>query len=55
LKNEELKLIALGGILPSNSIETLKYCDDTAVMSTIMTSSNVEETIKKYYELEKSV
>jgi thiamine-phosphate pyrophosphorylase len=55
LKNEELKLIALGGILPSNSIETLKYCDDIAVMSTIMTSSNVEETIKKYYELEKSV
>lgn len=48
IQNSNLKLVALGGILPNNSKDTLKYCDDIAVMSTIMKSDNVENTINEY-------
>ena len=47
-KGSGLKLVALGGILPSNVRETLKYCDDIAVMSTIMKSDNICKTINEY-------
>ncbi|MGO0862187.1 thiamine phosphate synthase, partial [Clostridioides difficile] len=46
----DIKVVALGGILPSNVKETLKYCDDFAIMSTIMKSKNIEETISNYNE-----
>lgn len=49
-KITDIKIVALGGILPSNVKETLKYCDDFAVMSTIMKSKNIEETISNYNE-----
>ncbi|CEH35082.1 thiamine phosphate synthase [Romboutsia lituseburensis] len=44
------KIVALGGITPDNSLNTLKYCDDIAIMSQIMKSANVEKTIKEYFE-----
>ncbi|EQK44530.1 thiamine monophosphate synthase/TENI family protein [[Clostridium] bifermentans ATCC 638] len=44
----DIKLIALGGILPNNAKETLNYCDDIAVMSSIMESDNVKDTIKSF-------
>lgn len=46
LNGSDIKLIALGGILPNNSKETLNYCDDIAVMSSVMESENVKDTIK---------
>lgn len=47
-KLTSLKVVALGGILPSNVDEVLKYCDDFAVMSTVMMSSNVGKTVGEY-------
>lgn len=47
-KLTSLKVVALGGILPSNVGEVLKYCDDFAVMSTVMMSSNVGKTVGEY-------
>lgn len=44
----DIKLIALGGILPNNAKATLNYCDDIAVMSSIMESENVKDTIKSF-------
>lgn len=49
-KTTSSNIIALGGITPYNSLNTLKYCDDIAIMSQIMKSTNVEETIKKYFK-----
>lgn len=46
----DIKIVALGGILPSNVKETLKYCDDFAVMSTIMKSKDIKKTILNYNE-----
>lgn len=43
-------IVALGGITPDNSLNTLKYCDDIAIMSQIMKSDNVEKTIKEYFK-----
>lgn len=48
LNGYDIKLIALGGILPNNVKETLNYCDDIAVMSSIMESDNVKDTIKSF-------
>ena len=48
--SEDEKIIALGGILPSNVKETLKYCDDFAIMSTIMRSKDIKKTISNYNE-----
>lgn len=47
-KLTSLKVVALGGILPQNVDEVLKYCDDFAVMSTVMMSSNVRKTVGEY-------
>lgn len=49
-KISSLKIVALGGIKPDNSLNTLKYCDDIAIMSQIMKSANVEKTIKEYFK-----
>ncbi len=49
-KITDIKIVALGGILPSNVKETLKYCDDFAVMSTIMKSKDIKKTILNYNE-----
>ncbi|NMS91564.1 thiamine phosphate synthase [Clostridioides difficile] len=49
-KITDIKIVALGGILPSNVKETLKYCDDFAIMSTIMKSKNIKKTISNYNE-----
>ncbi|HBG0218637.1 TPA: thiamine phosphate synthase, partial [Clostridioides difficile] len=49
-KITDIKIIALGGILPSNVKETLKYCDDFAIMSTIMRSKDIKKTISNYNE-----
>ncbi|MGL4796619.1 MAG: thiamine phosphate synthase [Paraclostridium sp.] len=48
LKGTNIKLVALGGIIPDNYDQTIKHCDDVAVMSTIMKSINVKNTIDKY-------
>lgn len=48
LAESNIKLVALGGILPSNVLEVLNYCDDIAIMSPIMTSLNVKSTIENY-------
>jgi thiamine-phosphate pyrophosphorylase len=48
LNGYNIKLIGLGGILPGNVQETLKYCDDIAVMSSIMKSDNVRNTIMSF-------
>ena len=37
----DIKIVALGGILPQNIGEILAYCDDFAVMSTLNKSSDV--------------
>lgn len=42
------KIVALGGILPKNVGEVIKYCDDFAVMSTLFKSNNVKNTIEDY-------
>lgn len=49
-KITDIKIVALGGILPSNVKETLKYCDDFAIMSTIMKSKDIKKTISDYNE-----
>lgn len=48
LTNSNINLIALGGITPSNVKYIVDYCDDIAVMSTIMSSKNIEKTISEY-------
>jgi thiamine-phosphate diphosphorylase len=47
-KLTDIKIVALGGILPSNVSEVLRYSDDFAVMSTIMESENIRKTISDY-------
>lgn len=44
----EVKIVALGGILPQNVDEIVEYCDDYAVMSTLFKSSDVKNTIEDY-------
>ena len=44
----DIKIVALGGILPQNVGEISGYCDDFAVMSTLFKSSDVKETIEDY-------
>ena len=46
-KLTKVKVVALGGIDSSNAAETLKYCDDIAVMSLIMKSENVKKTVEE--------
>ena len=43
----KVKVVALGGIDSSNAAETLKYCDDIAVMSLIMKSNDVKNTVEE--------
>lgn len=43
----KVKVVALGGIDSSNVAETLKYCDDIAVMSLIMKSNDVKMTMEE--------
>ena len=43
----KVKVVALGGIDSSNVAETLKYCDDIAVMSLIMKSNDVKRTVEE--------
>lgn len=47
-KITDLKIVALGGILPENVREVTRYCDDFAVMSTIMKSKEVFNIINSY-------
>ena len=46
-KLTKVKVVALGGIDSSNAKETLKYCDDIAVMSLIMKSKDVKKTVEE--------
>lgn len=46
-KLTKVKVVALGGIDSSNAKETLKYCDDIAVMSLIMKSIDVKKTVEE--------
>ncbi len=46
-KLTKVKVVALGGIDSSNAEETLKYCDDIAVMSLIMKSRDVKKTVEE--------
>ena len=46
-KLTKVKVVALGGIDSSNVAETLKYCDDIAVMSLIMKSKDVKNTVEE--------
>ena len=46
-KLTKVKVVALGGIDSSNAAETLKYCDDIAVMSLIMKSKDVKNTVEE--------
>lgn len=46
-KLTKVKIVALGGIDSSNAKETLKYCDDIAVMSLIMKSNDVKMTMEE--------
>ncbi len=46
-KLTKVKIVALGGIDSSNAAETLKYCDDIAVMSLIMKSIDVKKTVEE--------
>ncbi|MPM75008.1 Thiamine-phosphate synthase [bioreactor metagenome] len=47
-KITNIKIVALGGILPTNIEEVLKYADDFAIMSVLFTCENVELKIKEY-------
>ena len=44
----QVKIVALGGILPQNVGEIFGYCDDFAVMSTLFKSSDVKESIEEF-------
>lgn len=44
----KIKIVALGGVLPENFKDTMNYCDDIAIMSTIMESKNIKLTINDY-------
>ena len=43
-----IRIVALGGILPQNIGKIAEFCDDFAVMSTLFKSSYVKETIEDY-------
>lgn len=47
-KITKVKIVALGGILPSNVRDVLSCADDFAIMSTLFTCENVKEKIKEY-------
>ncbi len=47
-KITNIKIVALGGILPCNVKEVLNYADDFAVMSTLFTCENIELKIQEY-------
>ncbi|MCC3863567.1 thiamine phosphate synthase [Terrisporobacter petrolearius] len=47
-KITNIKIVALGGILPKNVKEVSKYADDFAIMSTLFTCENVKLKIKEY-------
>ncbi len=47
-KITNVSIVALGGILPSNAREVLKYADDFAIMSTLFTCENVKLKIQEY-------
>jgi len=47
-KITDLKIVALGGILPTNVGEVMEYSDDFAVMSTVMKSKNVQKVVQEY-------
>ena len=47
-KITNIKIVALGGILPENVKEVSKYADDFAIMSTLFTCENVKLKIKEY-------
>lgn len=49
-KFTNIKIVALGGILPENASEVSKFCDDIAVMSTLFNSDNTIKTIKSYMD-----
>ncbi len=44
------KIVALGGITPNNVQQTLRYCDDVAVMSQIMKSEDTRKVVNMYLE-----
>ena len=44
----DIKIVALGGILPQNIGKIFGYCDDFAVMSTLFKSPDVKKTIEDY-------
>jgi len=47
-KITNIKIVALGGILPENVKEVSKYADDFAIMSTLFTCEDVKLKIKEY-------
>lgn len=47
-KVTDIKIVALGGILPENIGEVRYFCDDFAVMSTLFKSNDVKNTIEQY-------
>ena len=49
-KMTNIKIVALGGITPNNTHQTLRYCDDVAVMSQIMKSQNVSKIVNMYLD-----
>ncbi|HSQ87885.1 thiamine phosphate synthase, partial [Romboutsia sp.] len=49
-KITNIKIVALGGIIPNNTHQTLSYCDDVAVMSQIMKSQNVSKIVNMYLD-----
>ena len=44
----KIKIVALGGILPQNVGEVINYCDDFAVMSTLLKNNDVNKIIEAY-------
>lgn len=47
-KFTDIKIVALGGILPENISTVREFCDDFAVMSTIFKSKDVKLVIEQY-------
>ena len=47
-KVTDIKIVALGGILPENIGEVRGFCDDFAVMSTLFKSNDVKNKIQQY-------
>lgn len=50
-KITNIKIVALGGILPSNMAEVLKYADDVAIMSTLFICHNPKSKIDEYKKI----